>query len=56
MDVFAKEVVQREYTQHSAVHETNQYVSVFKKYLLALDWDYDLARLYSFDSWLERDF
>jgi len=31
-------------------------MTVFNKHLLALDWDFDLSRLYSFESWRERDF
>lgn len=56
MDQFAKEVQQNEYSQFSAVDETNKFILVFNKYLLSLDWDNDLQTLYSFDSWIDRFF
>ena len=56
LDAGAREVMQRENAQYSGLHETNQVMSVFNKYLLSLDWDEDLQKLYSFDTWVDRNF
>ena len=34
----------------------NQLMSVFNKYLVSLDWDYDREVLTSSDSWADRSF
>ena len=46
---------QRDLTFFSGVHETNQIVSLFGHYFLALDWDYEKERLYGFESFKDKD-
>lgn len=55
LDVFSHEVQQRDLTYFTALHETNQIVSLFGHYFMALDWDYERERLYGFESFKDKD-
>ena len=42
-------------TYFTASHDTNQIVSLFGHYFMALDWDYNEERLYGFASFKDKD-
>ena len=55
LDKFSHEVQQRSLTYFSNTHESNNIISLFGQYFMALDWDYDQERLYGFESFTEKD-
>ena len=55
LDLFNHEVQQRDLTYFTGVHSTNQIISLFGQYFMALDWDYEKERLYGFESFKDKD-
>ena len=55
LDVFSHEVQQKDLTYYTDSHPSNQVVSLFGAYFMALDWDYDKDRLYGFESFTDKD-
>jgi len=37
------------------MHESNEIMSLFGHYFMALDWDYEKERLYGFESFKDKD-
>ena len=53
--MFAHEVQYRDLTFFTSSHESNQIVSLFGNFFMALDWDYESHRLYGFESFRDKD-
>lgn len=55
LDVFSREVQQRDLTYFTQVHESNEIISLFGSYFMALDWDFSKERLYGFESFTDNN-
>lgn len=55
LDVFSHEVQQRDLTYFTDAHESNQMLSLFGNYFMALDWDYESESLFGFESFKDKE-
>ena len=55
LDVFSHEVQQRDLTYFTDAHESNQMLSLFGNYFMALDWDYESDSLFGFESFKDKE-
>ena len=55
LDVFSHSVQQRDLTFFTDSHESNQMLSLFGDYFMALDWDYESNSLFGFESFKDKE-